>query len=95
MNEIIILENNIVLIGTVKEIENGIKIYKPYSIQRSSEGFQLQPFLEMFTGQNWNEVEIKNSSILTKGKAENNELLQGYLQKISGIEVKHPKIITS
>lgn len=93
MNRITVLTNNVVLIGSTTETDNGVLILKPHSVQRASEGFQIQPFLESFTGQEWNEIEIKSEHVLASTEADNNELLTAYLQKISGIDISQPEII--
>jgi len=92
-NSIVVLTNNVVLIGDATETASGVLIAKPHSIQRAAEGFQIQPFLEMHTGQEWKEIEIKNEHILASKEADNNELLTAYLQKISGIQLEDKKII--
>ncbi len=93
MNKIVVLTNNVILIGNVHENNIGMIIDKPHSIQRTADGFQLIPFLENFTGQEWKEVTIQNKDILTSTEAENNEVLQAYLKKISGIITEDNKII--
>ena len=93
MNKITVLTNNVVLIGSTKITHDGLLISKPHSVQRAAEGFQIQPFLESFTGQEWKEIEIKSEHVLASTEADNNELLTAYLQKISGIDVSQPEII--
>jgi len=92
-NSIVVLTNNVVLIGATTKTDNGVLIQKPHSIQRSGEGFQIQQFLEMFTGQTWDEIEIKDEHILASTEAQKNELLTAYLQKISGIDLGNKQII--
>ena len=92
-NKIVVLTNNVVLIGDTTITDDGVLILRPHSVQRDDVGFKIQPFLEMFTGQEWSEIEIKNEHILASTEADNNELLQAYLQKISGIDITPPEII--
>ena len=93
MNKIVVTTGNIILIGNVVEQEHGIDIDKPYSITLTPNGYELQPFLEKFTGQNWKEIFLKDKDILSMVEAENNELLQAYLSKISGLDISQPEII--
>lgn len=93
MNKITVLTNNVILIGNTVETADGVLIDKPHSIQQSGEEYILTPFLEQHIGQNLNQVPIKSIHIVASVEAENNELLQGYLQKISGIDISSPDII--
>jgi len=93
MNKITVLTNNVILIGDTDENAYGVIIQKPHSITLSPDGYVIQPFLEKFTGQNWPELFIKDKDVLCVNKAENNEILQGYLEKISGIQTEDKKII--
>lgn len=93
MNKITVLTNNVILIGDTKETPTGVTIDKPYSIQQRGEEYILTPFLEAHIGQRFPQAEIKTEHILTSVEAENNELLQGYIKQISGIEVEDTKII--
>jgi len=94
MNKINILTNNVLVIGFTTETEFGYKIEKPFSIQGGNgNDFMLTPLFEAHIGQNVPEIEIKSEHILASVEAENNDLLTGYLQKISGIDVSQPSII--
>lgn len=53
----------------------------------------LTPFLEAHIGQNVPELIIQKAHIIASVEAENNDLLQGYLQKISGIEIPKQDIL--
>jgi len=92
-NKLVVLTNNVVLIGDATDTASGVLIAKPHSIQPTAEGLQIQPFLEQFTGQEWKEIEIKTEHILALTDAENNDVLTAYLQKISGIQLEDKKII--
>ena len=94
MNKITVLTNNVILIGDTEPTDSGVVIKKPYSIQGGNGNpFLLTPFLEAHIGQNVPKLELKNEHILCSVEAENNDLLQGYLQQISGIEVPKQEII--
>ncbi len=94
MNKITVLTNNVILIGDTTDIDGGIKISKPFSMQGGNgQDHMLTPFLEAHIGQKVDEIELQNVHILTSVEAENNDLLQGYLQKISGIEMPKQEIL--
>jgi len=93
-NKLVITTNNIVLIGSVEVVDYGIIIDKPHSITLTPEGYILQPFLQKFTGQIWNNIELKDKDILTTGDIDmTNPILEEYLKKISGIEIENKQII--
>ena len=94
MNKILVLINNVILIGNVTESNDEVTIDKPYSIKLTSDGYQLQPFLKDFTGQDWPSMTFLREHILTSNKAEQNDILVQYLSTISGIELPNDKIIT-
>jgi len=93
MNKITLLTNNVILIGSTIEDDYGVIISKPHSIQNQGEQYQLTPFLENLTGQNIPEITIKHEHVIDSFVAENNEILQAYLEKISGIQTEDKKII--
>lgn len=92
-NMITVLTNNIILIGNTEETQGGILVDKPHSIQNTGTEYLLTPFLEKHIGQSLSQTFIKNEHILTSVVAENNELLQAYLKKISGIQLEDKQII--
>ena len=103
-NKIVVLTNNVILIGRVKEVDDGIIITKPNAIKLTPTGkyndgkpemnYELSPFLQEHTGQSWDEMPLKDIHILTSATAEKNDLLDNYLQLISGIQLPTPGIIT-
>ena len=92
-NKILVLTNNVILIGSVTDTLAGVIINKPYSIQNNGSEYILTPFLEAHVGQPVSHIVLKNEHIMTSFDAENNELLQGYLTKISGINLTSKEII--
>lgn len=94
MNKISLLINNVILIGFHIDTPDGIIVKKPYSIQNNGQEYILTPFLENLIGQNVESIPLRQEHILASFDAENNELLQGYLQKISGISLTQQEIIT-
>jgi len=93
MNKITLLINNVILIGSTTEDDYSVIISKPHSIQNHGDQYQLTPFLENLIGQNVPEITIKHDHVIDSFEAENNEILQGYLEKISGIQTEDKKII--
>ena len=94
MNKITVLINNIILIGDTEDVDGGIRVTKPFSMQGGNgQDHMLTPFLEAHLGQEVPEVIIKSEHVLTSIEAENNDILQGYLQKISGIELPKQEIL--
>jgi len=94
-NKITVLTNNVILIGFTTETNDGVLIEKPFSIQGGNgQPFQLAPFLEAHIGQNIPATEFKDFHVLTSVKADKNDLLDGYLQQISGIDLGVQSIIT-
>ena len=93
MNCITITSTNVVLIGDTEVQGNETTIQKPYSIRNTGEQFEMVPWLETHIGQPVPEVTLKNEHIISTLKADNNEILEAYLSKISGIDVAQPEII--
>ena len=93
LNKISVLVNNVILIGSTKDTVIGVIIDNPYSIQNNGQEYILTPFLENLIGQNVPQIVLKEEHIIASFDAENNEILQGYLQKISGIIMQDEKII--
>jgi len=93
MNKITVMTNNVILIGNTVDTQDGVLISKPYSIRNTGQAFELTPFLEAHIGQNVNEIEIKKEQIITSLEAEKNDILDAYLEKISGIVIPKQEII--
>lgn len=93
MNKITVLTNNVILIGDTTDTMDGIIVQKPHSIQNNGQDYILTPFLEELIGQNIGELSLKTQHVLASVEAENNGLLQAYLEKISGIVIPKQEIL--
>lgn len=93
MNCITILTNNVILIGDTIEDATGLTIRKPHSIQHTGNEYILTPFLESHIGQNVSLITVKHEHILSSLPAEKNDILDAYLQKITGIHLEDKRII--
>lgn len=93
MNRITITTNNIIIIGDTEVFEDGgVVISKPYSIQNNGQEYILQPLFEAHIGQPVPKLSLKAIHVLDSFEAQNNDLLQGYLKRVSGIELSDQKI---
>ena len=93
MKQIIVLTNNVILMGEVTHEDGVVTIEKPYSITLSPDGYLLQPFLEKHTGNRWDIFTTSKRNILSIKDADKNDILDEYLKLISGIQTEDKQII--
>ena len=84
-NKYIILNNNAVLISSVKDEGDSYLLKKPYLVIPDGGNIILIPWLKDLLGFEVNETSIDKSNVLTVIDCENNSVLQTYIKQISNI----------